>query len=111
LEENEKLQAALSASQEELSSLQASNKEKELDARKAQLADVLAEDQVESVFGAVKELPQEAFEAVVAGYSQSVKAVEASEMFTEVGVDFEAKDSSEGKSQSVMNLIKQRKNK
>lgn len=111
LEENEKLQAALSASQEELSSLQATNKEKELEARKAQLAGVLAEDQVESVFGAVKELPQEAFEAVVAGYSQSAQAVEASEMFTEVGVDFETKDSSEAKSQSVMNLIKQRKNK
>jgi len=111
LEENEKLQAALSASQEELSSLEATNKEKELEARKAQLAGVLAEDQVESVFGAVKELPQEAFEAVVAGYSQSAQAVEASEMFTEVGVDFETKDSSEAKSQSVMNLIKQRKNK
>lgn len=111
LEENEKLQAALAASQEELASLQESVKSKELESRKSQLQAVLASDQVESVFEAVKELPQEAFEAVVAGYEKSAKAVEASEMFNEVGLDIESKDDIEEKTKSVMNIIKQRKNK
>lgn len=109
LEENEKLKADLTAANEELASLQGEIKNKELAEKKQKLSAVLSEDKVDSVFEAVKELPEEAFEAIVSSYEASNQALQETEMFTEVGVDFESNQNAEAKSKSVMNLIKSRK--
>ena len=76
----------LKAAQAELEVFKAAQKEAIVKARKEALTAVLAEDQVESVFKATEELPQEAFEVIVKSLAEKAAQLEQSELFKETGV-------------------------
>lgn len=106
--ELQELQASLTEVNSKLESVEKENQEKMLSQRKEKLTEVLAEDQVDSVFEAVKGLDEIAFNTILSGYKASSEQLEKSEMFQEKGVDAQAAKSEEEVS-SVMNLIKQSK--
>lgn len=91
-----------------LSDIETEGKNKELAARKEKLKEVLAEDQVDTLFEAVKGLDEASFNAVLGGYKAQAAALETSELFQEEGLDAELGKTDEELS-SVMKLIQQNK--
>lgn len=95
---------------EQVATLEQDKQTAKLEARKEKLTEVLAEDKVESIFEATKDLDDSAFEAVVGGYAAASAALENTEMFEETGVDGEGEQlESQPETSSVMKLIQQRK--
>lgn len=103
------LQEQVGSLEEKLEGFEKQKQEDKLSARKEALSNVLAEDQVESVFEATKNLEDTAFEAVLSGYSTKQKQTEQSELFTESGIDAEGETSAASKS-TVLQMIQENNN-
>jgi len=87
-------------------------KAKELADKKAQLADVIGQDNpgFDTTFAALQELNAEAFGVVLNGFKASFKAEAESALFNEVGVSGEAEVKAEEESETAR-IIKQTYNK
>ena len=70
---------------EAVASAQAAAVSVKLDARKSKLAAVMSADKVEAVSTSLSSLDDSAFETVLSGFAAQKQALEASEMFTEIG--------------------------
>jgi signal peptide peptidase SppA len=81
--------AALDAVAEKEAQALAAAKEAEATVRKERLVAALGAEKAATVFAAIGELPEAAFEAVVSGYEASALKEEESPLFREVGVDGE----------------------
>lgn len=81
-----------------------------MDARKSKLAAVMSADKVEAVSTSLSSLDDSAFETVLSGFAAQKQALEASDMFTEIGdqgAQVEDQPSSKAKT-STEDLIKQK---
>lgn len=78
-------ETALADAQALVAKLEEEKVEQKLQARKEKLASVVAQDQVEGLVSSMASLDDAAFETVVGAMATSTKAVQESEMFTEVG--------------------------
>lgn len=78
-------ETALTEALEKVAKLEEEKVEQKLQARKDKLASVVAADQVEGLVASLSTLDDAAFETVVGAMAVKTKAVEDSEMFTEVG--------------------------
>ena len=81
-----------------------------MDARKSKLAAVMSADKVDAVSTSLASLDDSAFETVLSGFAAQKQALEASEMFTEIGdqgAQVEDQPSSKAKT-STEDLIKQK---
>lgn len=78
-------ETALADAQALVAKLEDEKVEQKLQARKEKLASVVAQDQVEGLVSSMASLDDAAFETVVGAMATSAKAVQESEMFTEVG--------------------------
>src|SRR5690606_2706473 len=78
-------ETALADAQALVAKLEEEKVEQKLQARKEKLASVVAQDQVEGLVSSMASLDDAAFETVVGAMATSAKAVQESEMFTEVG--------------------------
>lgn len=94
-------EASIVEMQEELSSLQAVKEQMEadaaqakLDARKAALSEVVAEDRLDTTFDAMKEMSDEHFTAVLGVMQAQYQAEQETEMFQEAGVSDEGEQPS-----------------
>lgn len=76
----------LKAVQAEVAAFKAAEATRVQEVRKAQLAAVLPEAQVEGVLKALESVAEEAFAAVVAGYAVQKAAVDNSDLMSETGV-------------------------
>ena len=56
-----------------------------MDARKSKLAAVMSADKLEAVSASLSSLDDSAFETVLSGFAAQKQALEASDMFTEIG--------------------------
>jgi ClpP class serine protease len=68
-----------------VASLQAEKETMKLDTRKSKLAAVMSADKVEAVSASLASLDDSAFETVLSGFAAQKQALEASDMFTEIG--------------------------
>jgi len=78
-------ETALADAQALVAKLEEEKVEQKLQARKEKLASVVAQDQVEGLVSSMASLDDAAFATVVGAMATSAKAVQESEMFTEVG--------------------------
>lgn len=78
-------EASLVDTQKQLEALAQEKEQMKANARKEKLGAVLSAEQVEAVFPALSTLEDGAFETVLASYEAAAKAVEATELFQEVG--------------------------
>lgn len=78
-------ETALTEALDKVAKLEEEKVEQKLQARKDKLASVVAADQVEGLVASLSTLDDAAFETVVGAMAVKTKAVEDSEMFTEVG--------------------------
>lgn len=81
-----------------------------LDARKSKLAAVMSADKLEAVSASLSSLDDSAFETVLSGFAAQKQALEASDMFAEIGdqgAQVEDQPSSKAKT-STEDLIKQK---
>lgn len=81
-----------------------------MDARKSKLAAVMSADKLEGVSASLSTLDDSAFETVLSGFAAQKQALEASDMFTEIGdqgAQVEDQPSSKAKT-STEDLIKQK---
>ena len=81
-----------------------------MDARKSKLAAVMSADKVDAVSTSLASLDDSAFETVLSGFAAQKQALEASDMFTEIGdqgAQVEDQPSSKAKT-STEDLIKQK---
>lgn len=81
-----------------------------MDARKSKLATVMSADKLEAVSASLSTLDDSAFETVLSGFAAQKQALEASDMFTEIGdqgAQVEDQPSSKAKT-STEDLIKQK---
>lgn len=78
-------EASLVDTQKQLEALAQEKEQMKANARKEKLGAVLSAEQVEAVFPALSALEDGAFETVLASYEAAAKAVEATELFQEVG--------------------------
>lgn len=81
-----------------------------MDARKSKLAAVMSADKLEAVSASLSSLDDSAFETVLSGFTAQKQALEASDMFTELGdqgAQVEDQPSSKAKT-STEDLIKQK---
>ena len=81
-----------------------------MDARKSKLAAVMSADKIEAVSASLSTLDDSAFETVLSGFAAQKQALEASEMFTEIGdqgAQVEDQPTSKAKT-STEDLIKQK---
>ena len=81
---------------------------KVLDERKQMLASVMGSEAptLEAEFSILKDLPEEAFNLVIASKKAAFEALEKSEMFREVGVSGEAEKPSSAEALNVSRFIK-----
>ena len=70
---------------EAVASAQAAAVSVKLDARKSKLAAVMSADKLEAVSASLSSLDDSAFETVLSGFAAQKQALEASDMFTELG--------------------------
>lgn len=81
-----------------------------MDARKSKLAAVMSADKIEAVSASLSSLDDSAFETVLSGFAAQKQALEASDMFAEIGdqgAQVEDQPSSKAKT-STEDLIKQK---
>lgn len=75
----------LTQAQEQVAQLVAEKEGMKLTSRKTALAAVMSADKVEAVSASLSSLDDSAFETVLSGFAAQKQALEASEMFTEIG--------------------------
>lgn len=75
----------LTQAQEQVAQLMAEKEGMKMDSRKSKLAAVMSADKVEAVSTSLSSLDDSAFETVLSGFAAQKQALEASEMFTEIG--------------------------
>lgn len=78
-------EAALTEALAQVASAEAAAVTVKLDARKSKLAAVMSADKVEAVSTSLSSLDDSAFETVLSGFAAQRQALEASDMFTEIG--------------------------
>lgn len=78
-------EAQLTTALEQIKQLEATQVATKLQTRKEKLSAVMSADKVDSVSAALASLDDEAFSVVLAGYSAQKQALEASDLFEEVG--------------------------
>lgn len=78
-------EAALTEALAQVASAEAAAVTVKLDARKSKLAAVMSADKLEAVSASLSSLDDSAFETVLSGFAAQKQALEASEMFTEIG--------------------------
>lgn len=100
----------LTQAQEQVAQLMAEKEGMKMDSRKSKLAAVMSADKVDAVSTSLASLDDSAFETVLSGFAAQKQALEASEMFTEIGdqgAQVEDQPSSKAKT-STEDLIKQK---
>lgn len=103
-------ETALAAAMQEITQIKEAAVETKLAGRKASLAAVMSADKVEAVSTSLASLDDTAFETVLSGFAAQKQALEASDMFTEIGdqgAQVEDQPSSKAKT-STEDLIKQK---
>jgi len=78
-------EAALTEALAQVASAEAAAVTVKLDARKSKLAAVMSADKLEAVSASLSSLDDSAFETVLSGFAAQKQALEASDMFTEIG--------------------------
>lgn len=78
-------ETALAAAMQEITQMKEVAETMKLDTRKSKLAAVMSADKVESVSASLSTLDDSAFETVLSGFAAQKQALEASDMFTEIG--------------------------
>lgn len=100
----------LTQAQEQVAQLMAEKEGMKMDSRKSKLAAVMSADKVDAVSTSLASLDDSAFETVLSGFAAQKQALEASEMFTELGdqgAQVDPQPSSKAKT-STEDLIKQK---
>jgi ClpP class serine protease len=106
--ESEDLKSQLAELTSQVESLTSEKQTTELSLRKDRLSAVLGSDKVDSVFEAIKSLPEESFSALVKSYSMTKESNQGSELFNEAGVDAESEANVEN-SGKLLSLIRSQK--
>jgi ClpP class serine protease len=106
--ESEDLKSQLAELTSQVESLTSEKQTTELSLRKDRLSAVLGSDKVDSVFEAIKSLPEESFSALVESYSMTKESNQGSELFNEAGVDAESEANVEN-SGKLLSLIRSQK--
>ena len=75
----------LTQAQEQVAQLMAEKEGMKMDSRKSKLAAVMSADKIEAVSASLSTLDDSAFETVLSGFAAQKQALEASDMFTEIG--------------------------
>ena len=75
----------LTQAQEQVAQLMAEKEGMKMDSRKSKLAAVMSADKVDAVSTSLASLDDSAFETVLSGFAAQKQALEASDMFTEIG--------------------------
>lgn len=78
-------ETALASALQEVAQMKAATETMKMDARKSKLAAVMSADKVEAVSTSLASLDDSAFETVLSGFAAQKQALEASDMFTELG--------------------------
>ena len=78
-------ETALAAALQEVAQMKAATETMKMDSRKSKLAAVMSADKVEAVSTSLASLDDSAFETVLSGFAAQKQALEASDMFTELG--------------------------
>ena len=78
-------ETALAAALQEVAQMKAATETMKMDSRKSKLAAVMSADKVEAVSTSLSSLDDSAFETVLGGFAAQKQALEASDMFTELG--------------------------
>lgn len=103
-------ETALAEAMAEVAQMKAATETMKMDARKSKLATVMSADKLEGVAASLSSLDDSAFETVLSGFAAQKQALEASDMFTEIGdqgAQVEDQPSSKAKT-STEDLIKQK---
>ena len=103
-------ETALAEAMAEVAQMKAATETMKMDTRKSKLAAVMSTDKIEAVSASLSTLDDSAFETVLSGFAAQKQALEASEMFTEIGdqgAQVEDQPSSKAKT-STEDLIKQK---
>lgn len=103
-------ETALAAAMQEITQMKEVAVATKLTSRKTALAAVMSADKIEAVSASLSTLDDSAFETVLSGFAAQKQALEASEMFTEIGdqgAQVEDQPSSKAKT-STEDLIKQK---
>ena len=103
-------ETALAAAMQEITQMKEAAVATKMSSRKTALAAVMSADKVESVSTSLASLDDSAFETVLSGFAAQKQALEASEMFTEIGdqgAQVEDQPTSKAKT-STEDLIKQK---
>lgn len=78
-------ETALAEAMAEVAQMKAATETMKMDSRKSKLAAVMSADKIEAVSASLSTLDDSAFETVLSGFAAQKQALEASEMFTEIG--------------------------
>lgn len=78
-------ETALAEAMAEVAQMKAATETMKMDTRKSKLAAVMSADKIEAVSASLSTLDDSAFETVLSGFAAQKQALEASEMFTEIG--------------------------
>ena len=78
-------ETALATAMQEITQMKEAAVTVKLDARKSKLAAVMSADKVDAVSTSLSSLDDSAFETVLSGFAAQKQALEASDMFTEIG--------------------------
>lgn len=103
-------ETALAEAMAEVAQMKAATETMKMDTRKSKLATVMSADKLEGVAASLSSLDDSAFETVLSGFAAQKQALEASDMFAEIGdqgAQVEDQPSSKAKT-STEDLIKQK---
>ena len=78
-------ETALAEAMAEVAQMKAATETMKMDTRKSKLAAVMSADKIEAVSASLSTLDDSAFETVLSGFAAQKQALEASDMFTEIG--------------------------
>lgn len=78
-------EAALAEAMAEVAQMKAATETMKMDARKSKLAAVMSADKVDAVSTSLASLDDSAFETVLSGFAAQKQALEASDLFNEIG--------------------------
>lgn len=78
-------ETALASALQEVAQMKAATETMKMDSRKSKLAAVMSADKVEAVSTSLSSLDDSAFQTVLSGFAAQKQALEASDMFTELG--------------------------
>jgi len=102
-------ETALATALQEVAQMKEAAVQTKLEGRKSKLAAVMSADKLEAVSASLSSLDDSAFETVLSGFAAQKQALEASEMFTEIGDQGAETVVTESKSKDTTeDLIKQK---